>query len=248
MVRRMLCAVGAILIIVPRVGLAQKAYDPGASDTEIKLGQTMPFSGPVSAAGTVGTASIAYFDAVNKAGGINGRKITLISSDDGYSPPKTVEVTRRLVESDEVLFVYGSVGTPTNASVQKYFNIKKVPQLFIATGASRFKDPKTSPWTMSFIPGYEAEGKALARFVLQTVTDPKIAILSQNDDLGKDFVSGFKAGLGEKGKSLIVSEQNLRSYRPHDQFAGRDGKGVGRQRVLFCRNAEVWCDANSCPL
>jgi branched-chain amino acid transport system substrate-binding protein len=214
MFRRTLCAALAMLVIAPRLGIAQKAYDPGASDTEIKLGQTMPYSGPVSAAGTVGTASIAYFDAVNKAGGINGRKITLISSDDGYSPPKTVEVTRRLVESDEVLFVYGSVGTPTNASVQKYFNIKKVPQLFIATGASRFKDPKTAPWTMSFIPGYEAEGKALARFVLQTVTEPKIAILSQNDDLGRDFVSGFKAGLGTKAKALIVSEQTFEVTDP----------------------------------
>jgi branched-chain amino acid transport system substrate-binding protein len=133
MVRGTLCAVLAMLVLAPRLGMAQKAYGPGASDTEIKLGQTMPYSGPVSAASTVGTASMAYFDAVNKAGGINGRKIRLISVDDAYSPPKTVEVTRRLVESDEVLFVYGSVGTPTNASVQKYLNLKKVPQLFVST-------------------------------------------------------------------------------------------------------------------
>jgi ABC-type branched-subunit amino acid transport system substrate-binding protein len=157
---------------------------------------------------------MAYFDAVNKAGGINGRKIRLISVDDAYSPPKTVEVTRRLVESDEVLFVYGSVGTPTNASVQKYLNLKKVPQLFVSTGASRFKDPKGAPWTLSLIPGYEAEGKTLARYVLQTVADPKIAILYQNDDLGKDFVGGFKDGLGEKGRSLIVSEQSFEVTDP----------------------------------
>jgi ABC-type branched-subunit amino acid transport system substrate-binding protein len=175
MIREVWWAVAAALVLSPGAALAQKAYDAGASDTEIKLGQTMPFSGPVSAAGTVGTASIAYFEAINKAGGINGRKITLISSDDAYSPPKTVEVTRKLVESDEVLFVYGSVGTPTNASVQKYFNAKKVPQLFVATGASRFKDPKTAPWTTSLLPGYDAEGKALARYVLETVADPKIA-------------------------------------------------------------------------
>jgi branched-chain amino acid transport system substrate-binding protein len=214
MIREVWWAVAAAVALYPGAGLAQKAYDAGASDTEIKLGQTMPYSGPVSAAGTVGTASIAYFEALNKAGGINGRKVTLISSDDGYNPPKTVEVTRKLVESDEVLFVYGAVGTPTNASVQKYFNSKKVPQLFVATGANRFKDPKTAPWTTSLLPGYDAEGRALAQYVVKTVADPKIAILYQNDDLGRDYVGGFKAGLGEKSKSLIVSERTFEVTDP----------------------------------
>jgi ABC-type branched-subunit amino acid transport system substrate-binding protein len=193
---------------------AQKAYDPGASDTEVKLGQTMPYSGPVSGGSGAGKSSMAYFEALNKAGGINGRKITLISSDDNYSPPKTVEATRKLVESDEVLFMYGSVGTPTNASVQKYLNAKKVPQLFIGTGASRFKDPKTAPWTTSALPGYSAEGKALARFVLKSVAEPKIAIVYQNDDLGKDYVAGFKIGLGDKVTSLIVSEKSFEVTDP----------------------------------
>ncbi|TXL74576.1 ABC transporter substrate-binding protein [Vineibacter terrae] len=205
---RVLCACLAVLAIATPAS-AQKKYDPGASDTEIKIGQTMPFGGPVSAAGTVGHASIAYFETLNRNGGINGRKIALSALDDGYSPPKAVELTRKLVESEKVLLLYGSVGTPTNAAVQKYLNAKKVPQLFIATGASRFKDPKTFPWTVSMLPSYEAEGKALARYVLQTVTAPKIAIVYQNDDLGKDFAHGFKAGLGDKAKSLIVSEQTF---------------------------------------
>src|SRR6185437_4086031 len=176
----------AVLAITAGTANAQQ-YDPGASDTEIKLGQTVPFSGPVSVAGAVGHASLAYFAALNKAGGINGRQIRLIALDDGYTPPKTVEATRRLVEDDNVLMIYGSVGTPTNAAVEKYLNVKKVPQLFVTTGASRFRDPKTFPWTIAFLPGYVAEGKAMARYVLETVAAPKIAVLYQNDDLGKDF-------------------------------------------------------------
>jgi branched-chain amino acid transport system substrate-binding protein len=201
------------LLITGSAALAQQ-YDPGATDTEIRLGQTMPFSGPVSVAGSVGRASLAYFDSVNKSGGINGRQIKLISLDDGYSPPKTVEATRRLVEDDHVLALYASVGTPTNAAVEKYLNQKKVPQLFVTTGGSRFRDPKTYPWTIAYLPGYVAEGKAMARYVMETVDQPKIAILYQNDDLGKDFRAGFRAGLGANANALIVSEQTFEVADP----------------------------------
>src|SRR5215471_11806423 len=158
----------AILFFIIGAAAAQQ-NGPGVSATEIRLGQTVPLSGPVSVAGVVGHASLAYFDAINKAGGINGRQIKLIVLDDGYSPPKTVEATRRLVEDDNVLMMYGSVGTPTNAAVEKYLNVKKVPQLFITTGASRFRDPKTSPWTIAYLPGYVQEGRAMARYVLDAV-------------------------------------------------------------------------------
>jgi ABC-type branched-subunit amino acid transport system substrate-binding protein len=183
MLRTMFRATLALCVIASGAAMAQR-YDPGASDTEIRLGETAPFSGPVAVAGAIGQASLAYFAAVNKAGGINGRQVKLLSLDDGYSPPKTVEATRRLVEDDNVLMLFGSVGTPTNAAVEKYLNLKKVPQLFISTGASRFRDPKNFPWTMAFAPGYAAEGKAMARYVLETVAAPKIAVLYQDDDLG----------------------------------------------------------------
>jgi ABC-type branched-subunit amino acid transport system substrate-binding protein len=213
----MLCsvfrAVLAICVVTTGAAMAQR-YDPGASATEITLGQTMPFSGPVSVAGAVGHASLAYFAALNKAGGINGRQVKLLSLDDGYVPPKTVEATRRLVEDDNVLMIYGSVGTPTNAAVEKYLNLKKVPQLFITTGAGRFRDPKAFPWTMAFLPGYIAEGRAMARYVLETVSAPRIAILYQDDDLGKDFRAGFRSGLGDKAGSLIVSEQTFEVADP----------------------------------
>jgi branched-chain amino acid transport system substrate-binding protein len=199
--------------ITAGTAMAQQ-YDPGASDTEIKLGQTMPYSGPVSVAGATGHASMAYFAAVNKAGGINGRQIKVLSLDDAYSPPKTVEATRRLVEDDNVLMIYGSVGTPTNAAVEKYLNQKKVPQLFVTTGAGRFRDPKAFPWTIGFLPSYIVEGRAMARYVLDTVPAPKIAILYQNDDLGKDFRTGFRSGLGDKAASLIVSEQTFEVADP----------------------------------
>jgi ABC-type branched-subunit amino acid transport system substrate-binding protein len=195
-------------------GAMAQQHAPDAPAVEIKLGQTVPFSGPVSVAGVVGHASLAYFDAINKAGGINGRHITLIVLDDGYSPPKTVEMTRRLVEDDKVLMMYGSVGTPTNAAVERYLNQKKVPQLFITTGASRFRDPAAYPWTMSFMPGYVQEGRAMARYVLEAVASPKIAILYQDDDLGKDFRTGFRSGLGDKADTLIVSEQTFEVSDP----------------------------------
>ncbi len=213
MLGSMFRSVAMSLFVATGAAVAQQ-YDPGASATEIKLGQTVPFSGPVSVAGVVGHASLAYFDAVNKAGGINGRQVKLIALDDGYTPPKTVEATRRLVEDDNVLMMYGSVGTPTNAAVEKYLNVKKVPQLFITTGASRFRDPKAFPWTMAFMPGYVAEGRAMGRYVLEAVASPKIAVLYQNDDLGKDFRAGFRSGLGDKADSLIVSEQTFEVSDP----------------------------------
>ena len=237
-----------LAMFVAAIGVAMaQPYDPGASDTEIRLGQTVPFSGPVSVAGAVGHASLAYFAAVNKAGGINGRQIRLLALDDGYSPPKTVEATRRLVEDENVLLMYGSVGTPTNAAVEKYLNQQKVPQLFITTGASRFKDPAHFPWTMGFIPGYAAEGKAMARYVLETVPAPRIAVLYQNDDLGKDFRAGFRAGLGDKADSLIVSEQTYEVADPTVDsqvvsakasganvfyFAGTQKAGAGQIRAV----------------
>src|SRR6202041_1949588 len=215
-----------LLLIAASAALAQQ-YDPGATDTEIRLGQTLPFSGPVSVAGSVGRASLAYFDTVNKSGGINGRQIRLLSLDDGYSPPKTVEATRRLVEDDHVLMIYGSVGTPTNAAVEKYLNLKKVPQLFITTGASRFMDAKTFPWTMAFIPSYVSEGRAMARYVLETVASPRIAVLYQNDDLGKDFRAGFRSGLGDRAASLIVSEQTFEVADPTVDSQGVAAKASG---------------------
>jgi len=208
-------------------------YGPGASDTEIRIGQTVPFSGPVSVAGAVGHASLAYFAAINKAGGINGRQVRLIALDDAYSPPKTVEATRRLVEDENVLLMYGSLGTPTNAAVEKYLNQKKVPQLFINTGASRFRDPKTYPWTMGFVPGYAAEGKAMARYVLETVPVPRIAVLYQNDDLGKDFRAGFRSGLGDKADSLIVSEQTYEVTDPTVDSQVINAKASGANVFYF---------------
>ena len=197
-------AVAASLVAMP--ALAQKKYDTGASDKEIVVGGIMPLSGPASAYGTIGKAASAYFDKVNAEGGINGRKIRFILLDDGYSPPKTVEQARKLVEQEEVLLVYQSLGTPTNSAIHKYMNQKKVPQLFVATGATKWGDPKNFPWTMGWQPNYQAEGKIYAAHLLETKPNGKIAILYQNDDYGKDYVQGFEEGLGAKAKSMIVSK------------------------------------------
>jgi branched-chain amino acid transport system substrate-binding protein len=185
---------------------AQKHYDPGASDTEIKIGQTMPYSGPASAYGTIGKAESAYFRMINERGGIRGRKINFLSYDDGYSPPKTVEQVRRLIESDEVLLTFQILGTPSNAAVQKYLNAKKVPQLFTATGATRFTDPKNFPWTMGYNPNYQTEARVYARYILDNYPNAKIGVLYQNDDFGKDYLIGLKDGLGSKAASMIVAE------------------------------------------
>jgi branched-chain amino acid transport system substrate-binding protein len=185
--------------------LAQRQYDTGASDTQIKVGQTIPLSGPASAYGSIGKVQAAYIRMINEQGGINGRKINLIQYDDGYNPPKTVEQVRKLVESDEVLTTFQIIGTPPNAAVQRYLNEKKVPQLLAATGATRFTDPKHFPWTIAFNPNYQSEGHIYAKYILANHPNAKIAILYQNDDLGKDYVKGLKDALGAKA-NMIVAE------------------------------------------
>ncbi|WP_315830926.1 ABC transporter substrate-binding protein [Bradyrhizobium prioriisuperbiae] len=188
-------------------GHAQKKYDPGASDTEIKIGNTVAYSGPASSYGTIARSEAAYFKKINDEGGINGRKINFISYDDANSPPKAVEQTRKLVEGDEVLFIFNSVGTASNTATQKYLNTKQVPQLFIGTGATKWGDPKHFPWTMGWQPTYQSEGRVFARYILKHHPDGKIAILWQNEDFGKDYLKGFKDGLGDKAKSMIVAEK-----------------------------------------
>jgi branched-chain amino acid transport system substrate-binding protein len=193
---------------------AQKKYDTGATDTEIKIGQTVPFSGPASAYSSIGKAQAAYFKMINEQGGINGRKINLIQYDDAYSPPKAVEQVRKLVESDEVLLTFQIVGTPSNAAVQKYLNSKKVPQLFAATGASKFTDPKNFPWTLGFNPNYQTEGRIYGQYILKNHPDAKIGILYQNDDLGRDYLAGLKAALGDKAAKMIVAEASYEVTDP----------------------------------
>jgi len=193
---------------------AQKKYDTGATDTEIKIGQTVPFSGPASPYATIGKAQAAYIKMVNDQGGVNGRKINLIQYDDAYSPPKAVEQVRKLVESDEVLLTFQIIGTPSNAAVQKYLNGKKVPQLFAATGASKFTDPKNFPWTMGFNPNYFVEGRIYGQYIVKEHPTAKVGILYQNDDLGKDYLNGIKAGLGDKAASMIVAEASYEVSDP----------------------------------
>ena len=194
--------------------LAQKKYDTGATDTEIKIGNIMPYSGPASAYGVIGTTEARYFQKINAEGGINGRKINFISYDDAYSPPKTVEQARKLVESDEVLLVFNSLGTPPNTAIQKYLNSKKVPQLFVATGATKWNDPKEFPWTMGWQPNYQSETQIYAKIILKEHANAKIAVLYQNDDYGKDYVKGLKDGLGAKAASMIVIEESYETSEP----------------------------------
>jgi ABC-type branched-subunit amino acid transport system substrate-binding protein len=194
--------------------LAQKKYDTGATDTEIKIGNIMPYSGPASAYGTIGKTETAYFKMINDAGGINGRKINFISYDDSYSPPKTVEQARKLVESDEVLMIFNALGTPPNSAIHKYMNSKKVPQLFVATGATKWNDPKDFPWTMGWQPNYQSEARIYAKYILKNKPDAKIAVLYQNDDYGKDYLKGLKDGLGAKATSMIVAEESYETTEP----------------------------------
>ena len=194
----------ALAVLIATAATAQKKYDVGASDTEIKIGNINPYSGPASAYSVVGKTEAAYFNKVNVEGGINGRKINFISYDDAYSPPKAVEQARKLVESDGVLLIFNSLGTPSNTAIQKYMNAKKVPQLFVATGATKWNDPKVFPWTMGFRPNYQSEGHVYAQYLLREFPQGKIGILFQNDDYGKDYVKGLKDGLN--GKMRIVSE------------------------------------------
>jgi len=202
--RTLLTGMAATVIAGP--ALAQKRYDPGASDTEIKIGGTSPYSGPVSAYGTIGKAISAYFDKVNAEGGINGRRLKFVSYDDAYNPSKTVEMVRKLVEQDEVLFVFNTLGTPPNSAIHRYMNQKKVPQLFVATGATKWGDPKNFPWTIGWQPTYQTEGRIYAEHLLETRPNAKVAILYQNDDYGKDYLKGFEDGLGDKARSMIVQK------------------------------------------
>jgi len=204
----------AMLATASALAAEQAKYDTGATATEIKIGNIMPYSGPASAYGVIGKTEQAFFDKVNAEGGINGRKINFISYDDAYSPPKTVEQARRLVESDEVLLIFNSLGTPPNSAIQKYMNTKKVPQLFVATGATKWNDPKDFPWTMGWQPNYQSEAQIYAKYILKNHPNARIAILYQNDDYGKDYVKGLKDGLGAKAASLIVAEESYEVTQP----------------------------------
>src|SRR5438128_6766057 len=209
-----LAAALALTAVLSTAASAQKKYDTGATDTEIKIGNITPYSGPASAYGVIGKTEQAYFNKINAEGGINSRKINFISYDDGYSPPKTVEQARKLVESDEVLFIFNSLGTPPNTAIQKYMNSKKVPQLFVATGATKWNDPKEFPWTMGWQPNYQSESRIYAKYILKEKPDAKIAVLYQNDDYGKDYLKGFKDGLGAKTASMIIIEESYEVSQP----------------------------------
>src|SRR6516164_1496582 len=215
-VARRLAALSTAMILLAASGgsaLAQKKYDTGATDTEIKIGNIMPYSGPASAYGVIGKTEEAYFKKINAEGGVNGRKITFISYDDAYSPPKAVEQTRKLVESDEVLLMFNPLGTPSNSAIQKYLNGKKVPQLFVASGASRWNDPKNFPWTMGWQPSYQSEAHIYAKYLLKEKPDAKIGVLYQNDDFGKDYLKGLKDVLGAKS-TMIVAEESYETSEP----------------------------------
>jgi len=212
MLRRTVLSV--LIAALAMVAPATAADTPGVTATEIKIGHTNPYSGPASAYGTIGKVITAYFKKVNDEGGINGRKINFISADDGYSPPKTVEMVRRLVEQDQVAFVFNTLGTPTNSAIHKYMNQQKVPQLFVATGATKWGDPEHFPWTMGWQPTYQAEGHIYAQYVLKNVPNAKIGILYQNDDYGKDYVKGLKDALGDAAKKIIVMEQTYEVTDP----------------------------------
>jgi len=217
MTRRQAIASTALALFTAASGgalAADKKYDTGAIDTEIKIGNIMPYSGPASAYGIIGRTEAAYFKKINDAGGVNGRKINFISYDDGYSPPKTVEQARKLVESDEVLLIFNSLGTPPNSAIHKYMNSKKVPQLFVATGATKWNDPQNFPWTMGWQPNYQSESRIYAKYLLKEKPDAKIAVLYQNDDYGKDYLKGLKDGLGAKAASMIVAEESYETTEP----------------------------------
>ena len=209
-----LSAAALILAAASSTAFAQKKYDTGASDKEIKIGNIMPYSGPASAYGVIGKTEAAYFKMINEKGGINGRKINFISYDDAYSPPKTVEQARKLVESDEVLLIFNSLGTPPNSAIHKYMNGKKVPQLFVATGATKWNDPKHYPWTMGWQPNYQSETRIYAKYILKNMPKAKIAVLYQNDDYGKDYLKGLMDGLGAKAKTMIVAEESYEVSEP----------------------------------
>jgi branched-chain amino acid transport system substrate-binding protein len=210
----LLAAAATFTIIASQSAMAQKKYDTGATDSEIKIGNVEAYSGPASAYGIIGKTEDAYFKMVNETGGVNGRRINFISYDDGYSPPKTVEQIRKLIESDEVFLVFNALGTPTQTAVQKYHNAKKVPQLFLATGASKWNDPKEFSWTMGFQPSYRVEARIFAKYILKNKPDAKVAIFYANDDFGKDYVAGIKEIFGDKASSLIIAEESYETTEP----------------------------------
>src|ERR1700761_1286623 len=210
----LLAAAATFTLLATQGAYAQKKYDTGASDTEIKIGNVEAYSGPASAYGMIGKTEDAYFKMVNDAGGVNGRKINFISYDDGYSPPKTVEQVRKLIESDEVFLIFNALGTPTQSAVQKYQNTKKVPQLFLATGASKWNDPKNFPWTMGFQPSYRVEARIFAKYILKEKPGAKVALFYQNDDFGKDYVAGIKEIFGGEASSMIVAEESYETTEP----------------------------------
>jgi branched-chain amino acid transport system substrate-binding protein len=228
MQKTLLWSTACIALLSASAAFADRKYDPGASDSEIKIGQTMPYSGPASAYGTIGKAEAAYFRTINETGGINGRKINFISLDDGYSPPKTVEQTRRLVEEDQVLLIFQSLGTAMNTSIQKYLNAKQVPQLFVATGATKWGDPEHFPWTMGWQPNYQTETHIYAKYLLQNKRDAKIAVLFQNDDYGKDYLKGLHDGLGQQADKMIVREASYEVTDPtvDSQIVTLQGSGA----------------------
>jgi len=214
MLRKCLIALAACAAVLSvSAANAEKKYDPGASDTEIRIGNIMPYSGPASSYAVIGKTEAAYFDKVNAEGGINGRMIKFITYDDGYSPPKAIEQARKLVEGDEVLLVFQSLGTPSNSAIQKYMNAKKVPQLFVASGATKWGDPKNFPWTIGWQPNYQSEGRIYARYILDHYPDAKIAVFWQNDDAGKDQVKGLRDGLGDKA-SMIIADKSYEVSDP----------------------------------
>jgi len=216
-VTRRLAAFSTALILLTASGsavLAEQKYDAGVTDTEIKVGNIMPYSGPASAYGVIGRTEAAYFRKINAEGGLNGRKINFISYDDAYSPPKAVEQARRLVEGDEVFLIFGALGTPSNTAIQKYMNAKKVPQLFVQTGATKWNDPQNFPWTMGWIPNYQNEARIYARYILKEKPNAKIVVLYQNDDYGKDYLKGLKDGLGDKTASMILAEDAYEVAEP----------------------------------
>ena len=225
-------AAAALIVLTTQGALAQKKYDTGASDTEIKIGNVEAYSGPASAYGVIGKTEEAYFKMINDAGGVNGRKINFISYDDGYSPPKTVEQIRKLIESDEVFLVFNALGTPTQSAVQKYQNVKKVPQLFVATGASKWNDPKEFPWTMGFQPSYRVEARIFAKYIMKEKPGAKVAVFYQNDDFGKDYVNGLKDVFGDKASSIIIAEESYETTEPSIDSHIVKLKGTGADVVV----------------
>ena len=228
----LLAAAAAFATLTSQNALAQKKYDTGVTDTEIKIGNIQPYSGPASAYGAIGKTEEAYFKMINDQGGINGRKVDFVSYDDGYSPPKTVEQARKLIESDEVFLIFNALGTPSQTAVQKYHNAKKVPQLFVATGASKWNDPKNFPWTMGFQPSYRVEARIFAKYILKEKPNAKVAIFYANDDFGKDYVAGIMDVFGSRAKDLIVAEESYETSEPSIDSHIVKLKGTGADVLL----------------